>query len=202
MFEVLKSATFEAWFTGLRDGRAQARINARIRRLSLGNPGDVKAVGSGVSEMRIDYGPGYRVYYAHRGKVLVLICYGGDKRTQDVDIKRAIEIAKDWKGCAMATKRRTKETFSRWDAADYLKSDEDMAAYLQACLEEAPDDPAFIAAALGDVARARGMVQLAKKTGLTREGLYKALSKDGNPNFGTVLKVLHALRLKITLQAV
>jgi probable addiction module antidote protein len=102
----------------------------------------------------------------------------------------------------MATKRRTKETFSRWDAADYLKSEEDMAAYLQACLEEAPDDPAFIAAALGDVARARGMVQLAKETGLTREGLYKALSKDGNPNFGTVLKVLHALGLKITLQPV
>ncbi len=102
----------------------------------------------------------------------------------------------------MATKRRTKETFSRWDAADYLKSEEDMAAYLQACIEEAPDDPALIAAALGDVARARGMVQLAKETGLTREGLYKALSKDGNPNFGTVLKVLHALGLKITLQPV
>jgi probable addiction module antidote protein len=63
-------------------------------------------------------------------------------------------------------------------------------------------DPAFIAAALGDVARARGMMQLAKETGLTREGLYKALSKDGNPNFGTVLKVLHALGLKITLQPV
>lgn len=102
----------------------------------------------------------------------------------------------------MATRRRTKETFSRWDAADYLKSEEDMAAYLQACIEEAADDPAFIAAALGDVARARGMVQLAKETGLTREGLYKALSKDGNPNFGTVLKVLHALGLKITLQPV
>jgi probable addiction module antidote protein len=100
----------------------------------------------------------------------------------------------------MAAKRRAKETFSRWDAADYLKSEEDMAAYLQACIEEAPDDPALIAAALGDVARARGMVQLAKETGLTREGLYKALSKDGNPNFGTVLKVLHALGLKITLQ--
>lgn len=102
----------------------------------------------------------------------------------------------------MATKRRTKETFSRWDAADYLKSEDDIAAYLQACIEEAPDDPALIAAALGDVARARGMVQLAKETGLTREGLYKALSKDGNPNFGTVLKVLHALGLKITLQPV
>ncbi len=98
MPEVLKSATFEAWFTGLRDPEAQARINARIRRLSLGNPGDVKPVGSGVSEMRIDYGSGYRVYYAQRGKALVLICCGGDKRTQNADIRLAIEIAKGWKG--------------------------------------------------------------------------------------------------------
>ena len=102
----------------------------------------------------------------------------------------------------MATKRRKKETFSRWDAADYLKSEEDMAAYLQACLEESPDDPALVAAALGDIARARGMAQLAKQTGLTREGLYKALSSDGNPSLGTVLKVLKALGLKFTPQVV
>jgi probable addiction module antidote protein len=100
----------------------------------------------------------------------------------------------------MATKRRKKESSSRWDAADYLKSDDDMAEYLQACLDEAPDDPALIAAALGDIARARGMVQLAKETGLTREGLYKALSKDGNPSLGTLLKVLKALGLKFTPQ--
>lgn len=100
----------------------------------------------------------------------------------------------------MARKRHTKETFTRWDAADYLKSEEDMAAYLNACLEEAPEDPALLAAALGDIARARGMVQLAKATGLTREGLYKALSKDGNPSLGTVLKVLRALGLKFTPQ--
>jgi probable addiction module antidote protein len=100
----------------------------------------------------------------------------------------------------MATKQRKKEAFSRWDAADYLKSDDDMAAYLQACLEEAPDYPSLIAAALGDIARARAMVQLAKETGLTREGLYKALSKDGNPSLGTVLKVLKALGLKFTPQ--
>jgi probable addiction module antidote protein len=100
----------------------------------------------------------------------------------------------------MPPKRRKKETFSRWDPADYLKSEEDMAAYLGACLEEAPEDPALIAAALGDIARARGMVRLANKTGLTREGLYKALSKDGNPSLGTVLKVLKALGLKFTPQ--
>jgi probable addiction module antidote protein len=99
---------------------------------------------------------------------------------------------------ATRKRSRTKETFSRYDTADYLKTDADMAAYLEACLEEAPDDPALIAAALGDIARARGMVQLAKETGLTREGLYKALSKDGNPSLGTVLKVLRALGLKFT----
>ena len=96
--------------------------------------------------------------------------------------------------------RRVKETFTRYASADYLKSEEDMAAYLQACLEEAPDDPAFIAQALGTVARARGMMQLAKDTGLTREGLYKALSKDGNPSLATVLKVLQALHLRISLR--
>jgi probable addiction module antidote protein len=98
----------------------------------------------------------------------------------------------------MATKRKVKETFSRYDAADYLKSEADVVAYLEACMEEAGDDPAFIAQALGTIARARGMSQLAKKTGLTREGLYKALSKDSNPSFGTVLGVMHALGLKFT----
>jgi putative addiction module killer protein len=95
---ILKSTTFDAWIKGLADHRAKARIEARIRRLSLGNPGDVKPVGSGVSEMRIDYGPGYRVYYVQRGEVLVLLLCGGDKRTQDADIRRALAIAAQWKG--------------------------------------------------------------------------------------------------------
>jgi probable addiction module antidote protein len=102
----------------------------------------------------------------------------------------------------MASKRRrVKEVFSRWDAADYLKSETDMAAYLAACLDEAPDDAALLAAAIGDIARARGMMQLAKDTGISREGLYKALSKDGNPSLATILKVVHALGLKLTPQA-
>lgn len=100
----------------------------------------------------------------------------------------------------MATKKRVKETFSRYDTADYLKSEEDMVAYLEACMEEAGDDPAFIAHALGNIARAHGMAQLAKDTGLTREGLYKALGKNSNPSFGTVLKVMKALGLKLTPQ--
>lgn len=94
-----------------------------------------------------------------------------------------------------------KAGFSEYDVADYLKSDRDMALYLEACFEEAGDDAAFISAAPGDIARAHGMSQLAAATGLTREGLYKALSKDGNPSFGTILKVMKALGLKLRPEA-
>jgi probable addiction module antidote protein len=96
--------------------------------------------------------------------------------------------------------KKAKETLSRWDAADYLRSEADMAAYLRACIEEAPEDAALMTAAIGDIARARGMSQLARETGLTREGLYQALSPAGNPNLATVLKVLKALGLKLTPQ--
>ena len=87
------------------------------------------------------------------------------------------------------------EKFSRYDSADYLKTDEDIQLYFEACLEES--DPALIAHALGVIARARGMTQLARDTGLTREGLYKALSADGNPEFATVMKVIKALGLQL-----
>src|SRR6185369_1479332 len=96
MLEIFRSETFDRWLRELRDIRARARIEARILRLSQGNPGDVKPVRSGVSEMRIDYGPGYRVYFTKRGPLVILLLCGGDKRTQDADIKRAVEIASDW----------------------------------------------------------------------------------------------------------
>ncbi|HXQ66043.1 MAG TPA: type II toxin-antitoxin system RelE/ParE family toxin [Alphaproteobacteria bacterium] len=86
--EVRQTDVFAAWFAGLRGREARARITVRIRRLSLGNPGDVKPVGSGVSEMRIAYGPGYRVYFIRRGEMVVVLLCGGDKRTQDRDIAR------------------------------------------------------------------------------------------------------------------
>jgi probable addiction module antidote protein len=89
------------------------------------------------------------------------------------------------------------EKFSRWDAVDHLKTEEDMALYLDACLDEDPGDGSLVRAALNDVARARGMTQLARDSGLSREGLYKALSASGNPEFSTVLKVIKALGLKL-----
>jgi probable addiction module antidote protein len=84
-----------------------------------------------------------------------------------------------------------------YDSASYLKTEEDIAAYFDACMEEAGDDAAFIAHALGVIARARGMSQLARDTGISREGLYKALSAEGNPTFSTILKVVHALGLRL-----
>lgn len=98
MFEIRKSDTYDQWFRKLKDRQAKVRINARIRRIEdSGNFGDVKPAREGVSELRIDHGPGYRIYFMQRGSVLVVLLAGGDKRTQDTDIKTAISIAKEWK---------------------------------------------------------------------------------------------------------
>jgi putative addiction module killer protein len=95
VIEIRQTEVYARWFDGLRDRLARARIDVRIRRLSLGNPGDVRPVGEGVSELRIDYGPGYRVYFVQRGSTLVVLLAGGDKDTQDRDIRTAIELARD-----------------------------------------------------------------------------------------------------------
>jgi probable addiction module antidote protein len=87
----------------------------------------------------------------------------------------------------------------KWDSAEHLKTDEDMQAYLQACIEESNNDAAFIAKALGNIARAKGMTQLSKDTGLGRESLYKALSGEVNPSFDTVIKVVKALNLRLAI---
>ena len=95
MLGIRQTDTYAKWFRRLRDRQARARINVRIRRLSLGNPGDVRPVGEGVSELRIDYGPGYRVYFVQHGQTVVVLLAGGDKRTQDQDIKTALELARE-----------------------------------------------------------------------------------------------------------
>ena len=95
MIEIRQSETFQAWVAALRDGRARARIAVRLRRLAMGNLGDVKSVGEGISEMRIDYGPGYRVYFRRIGAQIVLLLCGGDKSSQAADIARAKSLAKE-----------------------------------------------------------------------------------------------------------
>ena len=94
MIEIRQTAEYESWFEKLRDLQAKARILARIRRLSLGNLGDIKPVGEGVSELRITYGPGYRVYVKRQGDVVVILLVGGDKSSQKRDIERAKELAR------------------------------------------------------------------------------------------------------------
>ena len=96
MFEIIKSDTFDSWLRSLRDRQAKSRIEVRIRRLSLDNPGQYRVLKNGINELKIDYGPGYRVYYTFRNQTLVLLLCGGDKSTQDQDIKTALRILKQW----------------------------------------------------------------------------------------------------------
>ena len=95
MYEIVKSDTFESWINGLRDRKAVFKITARLKNVSLGNLGDVAPVGDGVSEMRIHYGPGYRVYFIQEGRRLIVLLCGGDKRSQARDIKQAKKMVKE-----------------------------------------------------------------------------------------------------------
>jgi len=95
VIEIRKTEQYARWLDGLRDIHARARIQVRVERLAAGNAGDVKPVGEGVSELRIDYGPGYRVYFTKRGRELVILLAGGDKNTQATDIKAALRLARN-----------------------------------------------------------------------------------------------------------
>lgn len=95
VYEIRKTDAYARWLDGLRDIQARARVLARVERLAAGNPGDAKSVGEGVSELRIDYGPGYRVYYTMRGRTVVILLAGGDKRTQASDIKTALRLVRN-----------------------------------------------------------------------------------------------------------
>jgi putative addiction module killer protein len=95
MLQIRKTETFAQWLDGLRDVRARARVQVRIERVAAGNAGDVEPVGEGVSELRIDYGPGYRVYFKKHGREVVILLAGGDKRTQSADIKTALRLARN-----------------------------------------------------------------------------------------------------------
>ncbi len=95
VLEVRKTEAYVQWLDGLRDVRARARVLVRVERLAAGNPGDVRPVGEGVSELRIDYGPGYRVYFKKRGRMIVVLLVGGDKRTQSRDVRTALRLARN-----------------------------------------------------------------------------------------------------------
>ena len=95
MFDVRKTEVYAKWLDSLRDTRARARVLVRVERLAAANPGDVRPVGEGVSELRIDYGPGYRVYYKKQGRTIIFLLAGGDKRTQSNDVRTALRLARN-----------------------------------------------------------------------------------------------------------
>lgn len=161
-FKKLRATTeFTSWLDRLSDVNGRARIQARIQRLASGNPGKYRRLKFGVCELKVDSGPGYRVYYT-----------------------------------VMKTR------IQNYDVAKHLRTPEEMAAYLEASIAECDGDPAFVAHALGDIARAKGMARVARDTGLGRESLYKALSANGNPQLGTILKVAKALGLEFGVKPV
>lgn len=193
MFTILASDAFRGWLKRLRDVQGRARVLARIVGAENGHFGDSRPVGDGVMEMRIHAGPGYRIYYTRTGYTVYLLLVGGDKSSQTQDIRPGQAHG------AGASGRKAMNEFRKFDAAEYLDSDEMIAAFLTAALEE--DDPDTFIAALGTVARARGMAQIAKDAGVGRESLYKALAPGSKPRHETVRKVLRALGVKFTVSA-
>ena len=197
---LLRSSDFDAWLSHLADQRAKARILARITSAAFGNFSDCEPVGEGVSEMRIHVGAGYRVYYTRTGSTVYVLlgwrckslakehCQSEDNgpRTQESEALRG-------------PMKKRKTTYKPFDAAAYLDNDAVIAEYLSAAAED-PNPDVFVAA-LGDVAKARGIAQVAKDSGLGRESLYKTLSAGAHPRFETVNSVLHALGVKFAVVA-
>ena len=136
------------------------------------------------------------MYFKRQGRTLVVLLAGGDKRTQGADIETNLRLA-----CDLELDTMTKTVAAPYDVAEHLRTREDMAAYLEASIEEADGDGAVVTRALGDIARARGMAQVASDAGLSRGSLYKALSGEGVPTFETVLRVVGALGLKLRAEA-
>jgi probable addiction module antidote protein/putative addiction module killer protein len=191
--EVHQADEFSNWMRRLKDDNAVVRIVARIRRMEQGNPGDTRSVGSGVMEMRIDYGPGYRVYYVQHEASIVILLW---RRQADADAR--CQAGPNYGSRNLREIEMILTT--RFDAAEYVNTPKRQAAYITAAFETG--DPAFVRDAIGIVARARGMAEVAKLAELNRESLYKALGETGNPEFSTVMRILRALGLALSARPV
>ena len=192
---------YRDWINELKDRSARARIQVRVDRLAHGNPGQHRNLTNGLSELKIDVGPGYRVYYTQRGEELIILLVG-ERQVKSAERHRTGSGTRAQPSGVTAMPKSSQKTqvatrTVAYDVAEQLRTPEEMAAYLDAWLTEAPDDVSGIARALGDIARAKGMAQVAKEAGLSRESLYKALSENGNPSFATILKVTKALGVQL-----
>jgi putative addiction module killer protein/probable addiction module antidote protein len=190
------------WLTGLKDVRARAKIATRIARLEAGNFGDCKPVGEGVCELRIDWGPGYRVYYAIIGTEIVLLLLRwrqaerGDGHSEGHRVAEGQQAEDD-------TDMKHKASISHEEAIlKELRDDPEYAAeYLKAALEDS-DEPKVLLVALRQLAKAHGVAKVAKKAHIERESLYRALSPNGNPRFSTIMAITKALGLTLTVEPV
>jgi probable addiction module antidote protein/putative addiction module killer protein len=194
---LLRSSDFDVWLSRLTDQKAKARILARITGAAFGNFGDCEPVGEGVSEMRVHVGAGYRIYYTRTGSTG--LCLAGWRRESLAKEGYRQSQKNGSRPERDETMKKRKTTYKPFDAAAYLDSDTVIAEYLSAAAED-PNPDVFVAA-LGNVAKARGMAQIAKESGLGRESLYKALSAGAHPRFETINSVLHALGVKFTVVA-
>jgi len=170
---------------------------------------DVNSVSGGIHELRIRLGAGWRVYFTRRAGQVIILLAGGSQRTQKADIRRAKDLAARLEDCIMTAKRtHSRKKTARagikvadlpaFDAAAYRDDEQTIAAYLTDIL--AAQDPALLAAALGDMARAHGMMEIAKASGITREALYKALRPDAQPRFDTISRVCVALGVRLVAE--
>lgn len=219
-YEVRTTGLFLVWLGGLTDTIAQEAIFARITRLRRGLFGDRRSVGDRVSELRVDVGQGYRLYYTMRGRAIILLVCGGGKKTQKEDIRRAEEMVramnKDRKGPAPGRVRERQLAYdadgndedefhftedelkvTAFDPADYLERESSQLYLLRDAL--ASGHPGYIADAIGAVARARGLSNLERATGIKRQTLNKSLSLKGNPTLETLVTVLGALGLRLEI---
>ncbi len=153
-------------------------------------------MGGEISEMRVNFGPGYRLYFTRRGKILIVMLAGGDKSGHG---HSAGEATTRTAGVGLMSTAKTKVKLTPFDAARYLTGDAAVAEYMTAILEAG--DPDLLLLALADVARARGMAQVAKDAGLGRESLYKALAPGAKPRYDTIMKVMRALGVQLTAKA-
>ena len=184
----------------LADAAVRGVVTARLKRLERGLMDDVEPVGAGVSELRIHMGAGWRVYFTQRATDRVagrwLQAHAEERYQAGQSAGRIAELT----GETNITKRIKIDDLPEFDAAPYLDSEAAVAAYLTDILEA--NDAALLAAALGNIARARGMTEIAKSTGITREALYKALRPDSAPRFDTVSRVCAALGVRLVAQPV
>jgi probable addiction module antidote protein/putative addiction module killer protein len=198
MYVVFQTEEFVAWLDDLKVQRARVRIAARLRYTEAGNLGDWQPIDGEASEMRIHDGPGYRLYFVRRGRIVIVMLNAGDKSTRQRHPPRSGARRRGWRG--PMTKARAPLKLVPFDAAKYLNDDEAIAEYMTAVLET--EDPDLLLLALGDVARAKGMAQVARDAGLGRESLYKALAPGAKPRFETVMRVAKALGVRFTARAV